>query len=97
MGGAIGAEAARETIEMAAIVFGCSEAALAEKMPMISILCTLTPLAYDDRMLGAIMEYAKAGMSPVDLVPFHCRGHFAGDHGRHPGGSKRARCWPASC
>ena len=62
MGGAIGAEAARETIEMAAILFGCSEAALAEKMPMISILCTRTPLAYDDRMLGAIMEYAKAGM-----------------------------------
>ncbi len=62
MGGAIGAEAARETIEMAAIVFGCSEEALAEKMPMISILCTLTPLAYDDRMLGAIMEYARAGM-----------------------------------
>jgi trimethylamine---corrinoid protein Co-methyltransferase len=62
MGGAIGAEAARETIEMAAIVFGCSKEALAEKMPMISILCSLTPLAYDDRMLSAIMEYAKAGM-----------------------------------
>jgi trimethylamine--corrinoid protein Co-methyltransferase len=62
MGGAIGAEAARETIEMAAILFGCSEAALAEKMPMISILCTRTPLGYDDRMLGAIMEYAKTGM-----------------------------------
>jgi trimethylamine--corrinoid protein Co-methyltransferase len=29
---------------------------------MISILCTRTPLAYDDRMLGAIMEYAKTGM-----------------------------------
>ena len=62
MGGAMGAEAARETIEMAAIVFGCSPDALAEKMPMISILCSLTPLAYDDRMLSAIMEYAQAGM-----------------------------------
>ncbi|MFO7715209.1 trimethylamine methyltransferase family protein [Desulfosarcina sp.] len=62
MGGAIGAEAARETIEMAAIVFGCSQKDLAAKMPMISILCTRTPLAYDDRMLGAIMVYAKAGM-----------------------------------
>ncbi len=62
MGGAIGAEAARETIEMAAIAFGCSENDLAAKRPMISILCTRTPLAYDDRMLGAIMEYAKAGM-----------------------------------
>jgi trimethylamine--corrinoid protein Co-methyltransferase len=62
MGGAIGAAAARESIEMASIVFGCSGEALAEKMPMISILCTLTPLAYDDRMLSAIMEYARAGM-----------------------------------
>ncbi len=62
MGGAIGAEAARETIEMAAILFGCSEKDLAAKMPMISILCTRTPLAYDDRMLGAIMAYASAGM-----------------------------------
>jgi len=62
MGGAIGAEAARETIEMAAILFGCSEAELAEKRPIISILCSRTPLGYDDRMLGAIMEYAKAGM-----------------------------------
>jgi trimethylamine--corrinoid protein Co-methyltransferase len=62
MGGAIGAEAARETIAMAAILFGCPEADLAAKMPMISILCTRTPLAYDDRMLGAIMAYAQAGM-----------------------------------
>jgi trimethylamine---corrinoid protein Co-methyltransferase len=62
MGGAIGAEAARETIDMAAIVFGCSREALADIKPMISILCTRTPLAYDDRMLGAIMEYARAGM-----------------------------------
>jgi trimethylamine--corrinoid protein Co-methyltransferase len=62
MGGAIGAESARETIEMAAILFGCSEADLAEKRPIISILCSRTPLGYDERMLGAIMEYARAGM-----------------------------------
>lgn len=61
MGGAIGATAARETIEMAALVFG-SEADLAARPPFISILCSLTPLSFDDRMLGAIMEYAKAGM-----------------------------------
>ncbi len=61
MGGAMGAEAARETIEMASLVFG-GEAQLADKPPFISILCSLTPLAYDDRMLSAIMEYAKAGM-----------------------------------
>jgi trimethylamine--corrinoid protein Co-methyltransferase len=62
MGGAIGAQAARETIEMAAILFGCSEDKLAEKPPIISILCSRTPLGFDERMLGAIMEYARAGM-----------------------------------
>lgn len=61
MGGTMGAEAARETIEMASLVFG-NEVELAQKPPFISILCSLTPLGYDDRMLGAIMEYAKAGM-----------------------------------
>jgi trimethylamine--corrinoid protein Co-methyltransferase len=62
MGGAIGAEAARETIEMAAILFGVSAAELAERPPMVSILCSRTPLGFDDRMLGAIMTYAEAGM-----------------------------------
>jgi trimethylamine---corrinoid protein Co-methyltransferase len=61
MGGCLGAESARETIDMASIVFG-SEKVLAEKPPFISILCSLSPLSYDDRMLSAIMEYAKAGM-----------------------------------
>lgn len=62
MGGAMGAEAARETMEMAAILFGVTEAELAERPPMISILCSITPLSFDDRMLGAIMAYAEAGM-----------------------------------
>jgi trimethylamine--corrinoid protein Co-methyltransferase len=62
MGGANGAEAARETIEMAAILFGKSAAQLAERPPMVSILCSRTPLGFDERMLGAIMTYAEAGM-----------------------------------
>lgn len=61
MGGSISVEAARDTIEMASIVFGGKEE-LAEKPPFVSILCSRTPLGYDDRMLGAIMEYAAAGM-----------------------------------
>ncbi len=61
MGGTIGAEAARETIRIASLVFG-SEKEMAEKPPFISILCSKTPLSYDDRMLGAIMAYANAGM-----------------------------------
>ena len=60
MGSAMGVEGARDSIRMASILFG-SEKELADKPCMVSILCSLTPLSYDDRMLGAIMEYAKAG------------------------------------
>jgi trimethylamine--corrinoid protein Co-methyltransferase len=61
MGGAIGAQAAEETIQMASIVFG-DRTALAQRPPFVSILCSRTPLGFDDRMLGAIMVYAAAGM-----------------------------------
>ena len=61
MGAGTGPEAARETIKMASMVFG-SESEMAERPPFVSILCSLTPLGYDDKMAGAIMEYAKAGM-----------------------------------
>jgi trimethylamine--corrinoid protein Co-methyltransferase len=60
MGSAMGEQAARDSIRMASILFG-SEAQLAEKPRFISILCSLSPLKYDLRMLGALMEYAKAG------------------------------------
>ena len=60
MGSSMGCRCARDSIRMASILFG-SEKELAEKPPMISLLCSLTPLCYDDRMLGAIMEYARAG------------------------------------
>ena len=52
---------AEETIEMASRVFGSREE-MAKKPPFVSILTSLTPLAYDDKMAGAIMAYAKAGM-----------------------------------
>ena len=61
MGAGTSAEDARETIEMASMVFGNREQ-MAEKPPFISILTSLTPLGFDDKMCGAIMEYAKAGM-----------------------------------
>ena len=60
MGSALGAQSALDSIRMAALLFG-SEAEVHEKPCMISILCSLTPLCYDDRMLGAIIEYARAG------------------------------------
>lgn len=61
LGAGTGPEDARQTIDMASIVFGNKEE-LASRPPFISILCSLTPLAYDDKMCGGIMEYAKAGM-----------------------------------
>jgi trimethylamine--corrinoid protein Co-methyltransferase len=60
MGSTMGEKGARDSIRMASILFG-SEAQLAEKPRFISILCSLTPLKYDVRMLGALMEYARVG------------------------------------
>jgi trimethylamine--corrinoid protein Co-methyltransferase len=60
MGSAIGSEGARHTLDMASMVFG-DAIAMAEKPCILSIPCSLTPLCYDDRMLGAMIEYAKAG------------------------------------
>ena len=60
MGSSMGEKRARDSIRMASILFG-SQAQLAEKPCLISIMGSLTPLKYDSRMLGAIMEYAKAG------------------------------------
>ena len=61
MGGALGAEAAHETIEAASIVFG-SKAEMADKPPFIGMLGSRSPLTYDDRMLSAMMTYARAGL-----------------------------------
>jgi trimethylamine--corrinoid protein Co-methyltransferase len=61
MGGTLGAVAAEETIEAAAIVFGGIKE-MSDRPPFISIICSLSPLAYDDRMLGAMMTYARTGM-----------------------------------
>jgi trimethylamine--corrinoid protein Co-methyltransferase len=60
MGSAMGLQGARDSIQMASILFG-SQDQLSQKPRMISILCSLSPLVYDERMLGAIMEYALAG------------------------------------
>jgi trimethylamine--corrinoid protein Co-methyltransferase len=60
MGSTMGARAARDCIEMTAILFGGRDQI--ESAPAItSIIGPLTPLKYDARMLGALMEYAAAG------------------------------------
>lgn len=60
MGSVMGAKVVQDTLRMASIVFG-DEKEMADKPRIISIPCSLTPLGYDERMLGAMMEYAKAG------------------------------------
>jgi trimethylamine--corrinoid protein Co-methyltransferase len=67
MGGTLGAEAAEETIAAASIVFGSREE-LANKPPFISILCSRSPLAYDEKMLSSMMTYARAGLPQLVSV-----------------------------
>ncbi len=60
MGSTMGARAAKECIQMATILFGSRDQI--ESAPgIIGIIGPLTPLKYDARMLGALMEYAAAG------------------------------------
>ncbi|TME22942.1 MAG: trimethylamine methyltransferase, partial [Chloroflexi bacterium] len=68
MGSVISEENARDSIEMASIVFGGREAI--EKTPALLALVNVnSPLRYDDRMLGALLEYAAANQ-PVIATPF---------------------------
>ncbi len=68
MGSVISRENARDTIDMASIVFGGRDRI--EKTPaVISLVNVNSPLRYDDRMLGALLEYSEAGQ-PVIVTPF---------------------------
>lgn len=60
MGSVYGYENAMHCIELAAIPFGGLDA-IKEKPVISSIPCTLTPLSYDERQLGAIRAYAETG------------------------------------
>ena len=68
MGSVISEQNARDSIEMASIVFGGRQQI--EATPALLALVNVnSPLRYDDRMLGALMEYASAGQ-PVVVTPF---------------------------
>lgn len=64
MGSAAGDKKARDSIKMAEILFG-PEHSLAEKPALISLINTITPLIIDERMLSALMEYARAGQACI--------------------------------
>src|SRR3989442_7392312 len=75
MGSVISSENARDAIEMASIVFGGRENI--QKTPaVISLINVNSPLRYDDRMLGALLEYSEAGQ-PVIVTPFLMAGGIA--------------------
>ena len=68
MGSVIAAENAKDTVEMAAIALGGRESI--EKTPaIVSLINVNSPLRYDDRMLGALLEYSDAGQ-PCIVTPF---------------------------
>jgi trimethylamine--corrinoid protein Co-methyltransferase len=60
MGSTMGDRAARDCIQMAAILWG-SRSKLESAPGIMGVIGPLTPLKYDARMLGALLEYAAAG------------------------------------
>jgi trimethylamine--corrinoid protein Co-methyltransferase len=67
MGSVTSAENAKDTIAMAELVFGRDS--IEETPAIISLINVNSPLRYDDRMLGALIEYAKANQ-PCVVTPF---------------------------
>ena len=68
MGSVTSGPNAADTIRMGEILFGGREAI--ERTPAsISLINVNSPLRYDDRMLGAMFEYVRAGQ-PVVVTPF---------------------------
>ncbi len=67
MGSVTSGPNAADTIAMAEMVFG--REALEETPAIISLINVNSPLRYDDRMLSALLEYARAGQATV-ITPF---------------------------
>jgi trimethylamine---corrinoid protein Co-methyltransferase len=67
MGSVTSGPNAEDTIAMAEIVFGAD--ALEQAPAIISLINVNSPLRYDDRMLSALLAYAKRGQALV-ITPF---------------------------
>jgi len=63
MGSAYGKNEAKDTLEIAKLVFGADF--VAQKPVMITLINSLTPLKYDERMLAALVEYSEAGQPVI--------------------------------
>lgn len=75
MGSQISGEAARDSLELAAILFGGREQ-LEREPALYSTINVNSPLRYDERMLAALLEYAAWGQ-PVVITPFLLMGAMA--------------------
>src|SRR5260370_19066859 len=71
MGSVTSGPNALDTIAMAEMVFG--KESLEETPAIISLINVNSPLRYDDRMLSALLEYARANQAML-LPPFPLRG-----------------------
>jgi trimethylamine--corrinoid protein Co-methyltransferase len=67
MGSVTSGPNAQDTIAMAEILFGAE--ALDEAPSIISLINVNSPLRYDDRMLAALVEYARRGQATI-VTPF---------------------------
>lgn len=67
MGSVTSGANARDSIAMAEMVFG--RESIEETPGLISLINVNSPLRYDDRMLGALLEYAKANQALI-ITPF---------------------------
>lgn len=64
MGSAHGIHGAKDSIEIAKIIFGDEETV--KNTPILNTLInSISPLTYDERMLGAMMTYAEYGQSSM--------------------------------
>jgi trimethylamine--corrinoid protein Co-methyltransferase len=73
-GSQISEGAARDSLEMAALLFGAD--ALAERPYLYTVINANSPLRYDDRMIGSLIPYAEAGQAVV-ITPFLLMGAMA--------------------
>jgi trimethylamine--corrinoid protein Co-methyltransferase len=88
MGSVTSGPNALDTIAMAEMVFG--KESLEETPAIISLINVNSPLRYDDRMLSALLEYARANQAMV-ITPFLLMGARADDP---PGLPRRLRLVP---
>ncbi len=73
-GSQISEGAARDSLEMAALLFG--EEALRQRPHLYTVINANSPLRYDDRMIGSLIPYAEAGQVVV-VTPFLLMGAMA--------------------